>query len=125
MVHEATLESTENGLVPEGEGWFVINAREARWFENDLFGRCTGFDGDVRFPEPGINIGVLDWGQPAAVAVETGSPKEAYAPYQENVERPCRAATCRCRERRLVAGVAAFSGGSYTQAVVRRQRRWP
>ena len=30
MVAEARLRSTENGLVPEGEGWFVINAREAR-----------------------------------------------------------------------------------------------
>lgn len=26
---EAPLEQTEAGLVPEGEGWFVVNAREA------------------------------------------------------------------------------------------------
>ena len=171
MVEEARLVSTGNGLVPEGEGWFVVNAREARWFENDLFGRYTGFEGDVRFPELGINIGVLDPDQPAcmyhgesnqegflvlsgeclllvegeerrlrawdffhcpawtehvlvgagdgpcvilavgartpgssvrypaaefaqahgaAVEEETSSPGEAYAPYPENVERPCR-----------------------------------
>jgi hypothetical protein len=32
MVDEARLVETENGLVPEGEGWFVVNAREARWW---------------------------------------------------------------------------------------------
>jgi hypothetical protein len=31
MVPEASLERTENGLMPRGEGWFVLNAREARW----------------------------------------------------------------------------------------------
>ena len=66
-VPEASLVSTEHGLVPQGEGWYVVNARESRWFENDLFGRYTGFEGDVRFPELGINIGVLDPGQPACM----------------------------------------------------------
>jgi len=32
MVPESRLESTEHGLVPQGEGWFVLNAREARWY---------------------------------------------------------------------------------------------
>jgi hypothetical protein len=31
VVPEAKLEQTENGLVPQGEGWFVLNAREAVW----------------------------------------------------------------------------------------------
>jgi hypothetical protein len=31
MAPEARLESTEHGLVPKGDGWFVLNAREARW----------------------------------------------------------------------------------------------
>jgi uncharacterized cupin superfamily protein len=67
MVEEARLVATENGLVPEGEGWFVVNAREARWFENEAFGRYTRFQGDVRFPELGINIGVAEPGQPACM----------------------------------------------------------
>ena len=67
MVAEAKLVSTENGLVPEGEGWFVVNAREARWFENEAFGRYTRFQGDVPFPELGINIGVAQPGQPACM----------------------------------------------------------
>ena len=35
-VPEAGLEQTEFGLVPSGEGWFVVNAREARWRIDDL-----------------------------------------------------------------------------------------
>jgi hypothetical protein len=31
MVPEAPLEQTEAGLVPAGAGWFVLNARDARW----------------------------------------------------------------------------------------------
>ena len=30
MVPEAPLEQTEHGLVANGEGWYVLNAREAR-----------------------------------------------------------------------------------------------
>ena len=30
MVSESRLKSTEHGLVPQGEGWFVVNAREAQ-----------------------------------------------------------------------------------------------
>ena len=33
MVPEATLEDTEHGLLPGGDGWFVLNAREAPWMD--------------------------------------------------------------------------------------------
>lgn len=36
MVPEAPLEQTDHGLLPAGEGWFVMNGREAAW------GRCEG-----------------------------------------------------------------------------------
>ncbi len=64
---EAKLVQTEEGLVPEGEGWYVLNAREARWFHNDEFGSACTFEGDIRFQEFGINIGVLEPGQPACL----------------------------------------------------------
>jgi uncharacterized cupin superfamily protein len=67
MIPEARLVPTENGLVPEGEGWFVVNAREARWLDNEAFGRYTPFQGDVRFPQLGINVAVLAPGQPACM----------------------------------------------------------
>jgi len=64
MVDEAKLRQTENGLVPEGEGWYVLNAREAQWLDNADFGRGVTFEGDARFPALGINISVVQPGQP-------------------------------------------------------------
>jgi uncharacterized cupin superfamily protein len=66
MVPEAPLRKTEAGLVPEGDGWFVLNAREALWREGD-FGAYTRFEGDERFPQVGINIGVIEPGQPSCM----------------------------------------------------------
>ena len=48
MVPEAPLETTDSGLVPKGEGWFVVNAKEARWFEHEKFGSGTVFEGEER-----------------------------------------------------------------------------
>ncbi|GAC1583740.1 MAG: hypothetical protein NVS3B18_16750 [Candidatus Dormibacteria bacterium] len=62
---EARLEpQPQGGQRPAGEGWFVLNAREATWV-NGHFGAYTRFEGDARFPSLGINIGVLAPGQPA------------------------------------------------------------
>ncbi len=58
------MRETPAGKVPEGEGWFVLNARDAVWMEGD-FGAYTRFEGDVRFAQIGVNIGVLEPGQPA------------------------------------------------------------
>jgi hypothetical protein len=33
VVVRAQLVETDCGLVPKGEGWFVLNAREAEWWE--------------------------------------------------------------------------------------------
>jgi uncharacterized cupin superfamily protein len=64
MADEASLEQTENGLVPEGDGWFVVNARDARWWHHDTFGSSVTFEGETAFPDFGINIQVLEPGQP-------------------------------------------------------------
>ncbi|HUZ83394.1 MAG TPA: cupin domain-containing protein [Gaiellales bacterium] len=63
MIPEAPLEPTPGGLAPGGEGWFVVNAREARWLTG-TFGAYTRFEGDARFPQLGVNIGVVAPGQP-------------------------------------------------------------
>jgi len=67
VVQEAPLEQTESGLVPKGEGWFVVNAKEARWLEHKAFGSGTTFEGEPEFQQLGINIGVLEPGQPACL----------------------------------------------------------
>ena len=63
-VSEAKLVQTDGGLEPEGSGWFVLNAKQARWLDGH-FGAYTRFEGDERFSDIGINIGVLAPGQPA------------------------------------------------------------
>jgi uncharacterized cupin superfamily protein len=67
MVPEASLEQTDAGLVPKGEGWFVVNAKEARWLEHETFGSGTVFEGEPGFTELGINVGVLEPGQPSCM----------------------------------------------------------
>jgi uncharacterized cupin superfamily protein len=64
MVSEAPLEPSGDGMAPAGAGWFVLNAREARWLDG-RFGAYTRFEGDARFEQLGLNIGVLAPGQPA------------------------------------------------------------
>jgi uncharacterized cupin superfamily protein len=66
VVPEAQLNRTESGLEPTGEGWFVLNAREAKWLDGE-FGAYTRFEGDARFPSLGFNIGVLAPGQPSCM----------------------------------------------------------
>jgi uncharacterized cupin superfamily protein len=61
---EAKLVETEHGLVPKGDGWFVVNAREARWGSRaNVFGASVRFEGEPEFPEFGINLRVLEPGQ--------------------------------------------------------------
>jgi uncharacterized cupin superfamily protein len=67
MVQEAKLEPSAGGLVPQGEGWFVVNTREARWAEHEAFGRWCTFEGEARFPELGINVTVIEPGQPGCM----------------------------------------------------------
>jgi uncharacterized cupin superfamily protein len=64
MVPEAELKASDGGLEPAGEGWFVLNVRDAKWM-TDRFGAYTRFESrpEGRFPQLGFNIGVLSPGQ--------------------------------------------------------------
>ncbi|MFT7484767.1 MAG: putative cupin superfamily protein [Candidatus Paceibacteria bacterium] len=64
-VTQATITKTPNGSKPEGEGWYVINAREAEWKVSPHFGAFLNFEGDKRFEQLGVNVHVLEPGQPA------------------------------------------------------------
>ena len=52
-----------NGLVVDGEGWFVVNARESRWRDEGQLGHYCTFEGKRRFPQLGININALEQGE--------------------------------------------------------------
>ena len=62
-VPEAQLKQVELGLVVESEGWFVVNARDARWVYSETRGADTDFEGRQEFPELGFRIQVLSPGQ--------------------------------------------------------------
>ena len=60
---EAALRMSRNGLVVDGEGWFVVNARDSRWRSEGPLGSYCTFEGKRRFPQLGINVNVLEPGQ--------------------------------------------------------------
>ena len=64
MVPEAPMEQRQGGLKPSGDGWFVVNARDAEWLYNERFGAGVTFEGTPDFPQLGINIQVIWPGQP-------------------------------------------------------------
>ena len=63
MVPETPARKTKYGLVNDGEGWFVVNAREARWRERESLGVYCDFEGKRPFPQLGINVSVLQPGE--------------------------------------------------------------
>ena len=66
-VPEAPLEDTEEGRIPAGEGWFVLNAKDARWREEGRGGKLTFFEGNAAMWPLGINVSILEPGQPMAM----------------------------------------------------------
>jgi len=63
VVPEAPLQRTDEGLVATGDGWFVVNAREARWRAAEGRGAALPFDGETDFAQVGVNLYVLGPGE--------------------------------------------------------------
>jgi uncharacterized cupin superfamily protein len=66
MTEEAALQETHGGLVPTGAGWFVVNVRDTAWMTHHAFGSGCVFESreGAPFPELGVNISVLQPGEP-------------------------------------------------------------
>jgi uncharacterized cupin superfamily protein len=76
MIEEARLEPVASGLTPVTPGWFVVNAREAAWMNNDQTESCCIFESDdfvlrgrpdlteYEKPEAGFVLRVLRPGRP-------------------------------------------------------------
>lgn len=71
-VPEAELQETELGLVPQGEGWFVLNARDATWIRSEERGQDTDFEGGQEWTQLGVRIQVLAPGQRSMYHGERG-----------------------------------------------------
>ena len=67
MIPPAELIETAEGLVPHGEGWFVLNAREAPWRQGEGRGAVCPFEGAPDFPQIGVNLTVLGPGDRMAM----------------------------------------------------------
>jgi uncharacterized cupin superfamily protein len=67
-VPEAQLEDFGSGLTPVTQGWFVVNVRDAEWWNSERRGARCGFeneygDAPVEFAQLGINLTVLEPGE--------------------------------------------------------------
>jgi uncharacterized cupin superfamily protein len=71
VVPGAELEQTEHGLVPKGEGWYVLNMRNAPWRHTDGRGAVSlvhdDFEGWRDSEQLGINVFALAPGEPMAM----------------------------------------------------------
>jgi uncharacterized cupin superfamily protein len=55
-------------VVAEGpDGWFVLNARDAHWFDRGRRGLICLFEGEHEFEQVGVNLFVLGPGDPMAM----------------------------------------------------------
>jgi uncharacterized cupin superfamily protein len=67
VIEEARLEDTGTGLVVSSQGWFVMNARDARWFDSGVrhslpLTGCDEYEAETFFPMLGLALRVLEPG---------------------------------------------------------------
>jgi quercetin dioxygenase-like cupin family protein len=72
VVAESKLEKTEHGLVPQGDGWYVLNMRDAEWRHADGRGAVCILTDDFEgrrneSNQLGVNPFVLMPGEPMAM----------------------------------------------------------
>ncbi len=66
-MQEAPLEQSRYGNKPVDQGWFVVNLKDTVWREHDKFGRWASFEGEQRFEQLGVNMTILNPGQPGCM----------------------------------------------------------
>jgi uncharacterized cupin superfamily protein len=63
VVPEASFEQTETGRVPSGAGWYVLNAKDARWMHAEGRSALCLLEGKPGFDQLGVNIRVHQPGE--------------------------------------------------------------
>lgn len=67
---EARLDDSGSGLAPAGDGWFVVNVRDAQWLTSEKGEKqssgseCSFESRQAEFPQVGIRLHVLEPGEP-------------------------------------------------------------
>jgi uncharacterized cupin superfamily protein len=65
---EETLREGEEGLVPDGDGWFIVNIADSQGLRAEGRGSGAMFEGSIGdFPQFGINVRLLEPGTPASM----------------------------------------------------------
>jgi len=70
LIPEAPLTDSGSGLAPAGDGWFVVNVRDAQWLTSEngekkpSGSECSFESGAAEFSQVGIRIHVLEPGEP-------------------------------------------------------------
>jgi uncharacterized cupin superfamily protein len=69
-VPEAPLDDFGSGLAPAGDGWFVVNVRDAQWLTSEKGEKrpsgseCSFESGEFWFRQLGVRLHVLEPGEP-------------------------------------------------------------
>ena len=67
---EAQLDDSGSGLAPAGDGWFVVNVRDAEWLTSEggdkkpSGSECAFESGEFWFRQLGVRLHVLEPGEP-------------------------------------------------------------
>ena len=67
---EAPLDDSGSGLAPAGDGWFVVNVRDAQWLTSEKGDKkpsgseCSFESQQFEFPQVGIRLHVLEPDEP-------------------------------------------------------------
>jgi uncharacterized cupin superfamily protein len=72
-VPEARLDDSGSGLAPVGDGWFVVNVRDAEWLTSEKSGKqqrgsmCEFESQRFEFPQLGFRLHVLEPDEPSGL----------------------------------------------------------
>src|SRR5437764_15460579 len=67
---EARLDETGSGVAPAGDGWFIVNVRDAQWLTSEngekrpSGSECSFESQEFEFPQLGVRLHVLAPGEP-------------------------------------------------------------
>jgi uncharacterized cupin superfamily protein len=82
-VPEARLEDSGSGLAPAGDGWFVVNVRDAEWWTSGSTGKrpfgsaCEFESQEFEFQQLGFRLWVLEPDEPSGL-YHSESDQEAF-----------------------------------------------
>src|SRR5262245_13109247 len=67
MVPEAQFEDSEHGRRAAGDGWYVLNARDASWYDRGGRGAVCVVEAGQDWAQVGVNLFVLSPGNPMSM----------------------------------------------------------